>query len=60
MSRDTRKVTKSTPTTDNNPVGVAVGVSAEEVEDIVAKVCVTWYLQRFWKTVSTRREPDVQ
>jgi len=37
MSRNTRKVTESTPTTDNNPVGVAVGVSTEEVEDIVAK-----------------------
>ena len=37
MSRNTRKATESTPTTDNNPVGVAVGVSAEEVEDIVAK-----------------------
>jgi len=38
MSRNTQKVTESTPTTDNNPVGVAVGVSADEVEDIVAKV----------------------
>jgi len=38
MSRNTRKVTESTPTTDNNPVVMAVGDSAEEDEDIVAKV----------------------
>ena len=60
MWRNTRKVTESAPTTDNNPVGVAVWVSAEEVEDIVAKVWVSWYVRSFWKAVSTRREPDVQ
>ena len=37
MSRNTRKTAESTPTTDNPPVGVAVGVSAEDVEEIVAK-----------------------
>ena len=31
------KVEQQPTTTDNNTVGVAVGVSAEEVEDIVAK-----------------------
>jgi len=36
-----QKTTESTPATHNNPVGVAVGVSAEEVEDIVAKAVST-------------------
>ena len=38
ISRNTRKVTESTPTTDNKLVGVAVGVRAEEVKYIIAKV----------------------
>jgi len=41
MSRNTRKATESTPATVNKPMGVAVGVSAEEVEDIVAKAVST-------------------
>jgi len=37
MSRNARRATESTPTTDNNPVGVAVGVSAE-VKDMVGVI----------------------
>jgi len=40
MLRNTRNTTESTPAT-NNSVGVAVGVSADEVEDIVAKAVST-------------------
>jgi len=41
MSRNTRKATESTPATVNKPMGVAVGVRAEEVEGIVAKAVST-------------------
>ena len=57
MSRNTRKATESTPTTDNNPVGVAVGVSAEEVEDMVG-VIFRLYGRKF--TVKFRYFPSVQ
>jgi len=56
MSRNTRRVTESTLTTDNNPVGVAVGVSAE-VEDMVG-VIFRLYGRKF--AVKFRYFPSIQ